>query len=389
VSGASGQTSVHRWLRRLYVLTVKEIKQFSRDGVLVAFIVYSFVGAVYISGSGVTQELRNASLQVHDGDNSPASRDLLYRFRMPFFRRSGTFSSDREGLELLDRGSAMLLLDIPEDFSETLSRAARPASVQLVVDTSNVTMGYLASAYADRIAAGFTQEWSERAARRSGWDLRNLPSIDNASRVWFNPNYNGHWFNAIGEWLTMMTVVAVLLPATALVRERERGTVEQLLVAPLTPLQIMLSKALGMTLVSVAGTVLSVYAVMRPLVGVPFVGSAWLFFATTALYIFSVAGLGLAIATFARSSAEVGMLVILVAVPMTALSGIWTAPEAMPVWSRYALQLSPLHHFIEIAYGIMLRGAGFEVLWGSIVTMTLLGAALFAVAWLRLQRRLG
>jgi len=283
----------------------------------------------------------------------------------------------------------MLLLDIPRDFSETLNRAARPASVQLLIDTSNVTMGYLASAYGENIAAEFMQDWAEQAARRSGIDLRTLPSVQNASRVWFNPNLNGHWFNAIAQWLTMMTVLAVLLPAMALVRERERGTVEQLLVAPLTPMQIMLSKALAMTLVNVVGTALSVYAIMRPLIGLPFVGSSWLFFVTTALYIFSIAGLGLAIAAFARSSAEVGMLCILIAVPMTALSGTWTAPEAMPVWSRYALRISPLYHFIECAYGIMLRGAGVAVLWDSILAMALLGAVLFGIAWLRLRGRLG
>jgi ABC-2 type transport system permease protein len=122
---------------------------------------------------------------------------------------------------------------------------------------------------------------------------------------------------------------------------------------------------------------------------VPFAGSVALFFAATTLYVFSVSGIGLLVGAFARSSAEVGMLVILIVVPMTALSGTWTAPEAMPAWSRYALQISTLHHFVECAYGILLRGAGLRTLWGSILAMALLGAAAFAVAWLRLGRRLG
>lgn len=128
---------------------------------------------------------------------------------------------------------------------------------------------------------------------------------------------------------------------------------------------------------------------LRPLIGVPFAGSVWLFFATTALYVFSVAGLGLLIGAFARSSAEVGMLVVLVVVPMTALSGTWTAPEALPAWARAALQISALHHFIECAYGILLRGAGIDILWGPILGMILLGSAAFGLAWLRLERRLG
>lgn len=367
---------------------VKELVQCVRDSVLLAFVAYSFLAAVYISGTGVTQDLNNATLLVHDGSGSPESRQLLYLFRAPYFSRLGTFSSDRVGLARVDEGGAMLLLDIPADFSETLHRGVRPAHVQLMIDTSNVTMGYLASAYGNSIVATFSEDWSERTAERYGLDVRALPSVADASRVWFNPNLNGHWFNAIGQWLTMMTVIAVLLPAMALVRERERGTVEQLLVAPLTPVQIMLSKALAMTLVNVAGTALSVYLVLRPLIGVPFQGSAWLFFGTTALYVFSVAGIGLLVGAFARSSAEVGMLVILIVVPMTALSGTWTAPEAMPAWSRYALQVSTLHHFIECAFGILLRGAGVRTLWGSILAMAVLGAAAFGTAWLRLARSL-
>lgn len=348
---------------------------------------YSFIGAVYISGTGVTQELRNASISVRDDDASTDSRNLAYLFRQPYFRAVGTFSSQREGLTRLDEGTSMLLLEIPADFSETLRRPVRAATVQMLVDTSNVTMGYLASAYGQRIVATYAGDLAQRTARRTGIDVRTLPSVQNATRVWFNPNLNGHWFNAIGQWLTMMTVLAVLLPATALVRERERGTVEQLLVAPLSSMQIMVSKALAMTLVNVAGTVLSVYVVMRPL-GVPFAGSPALFFGTTALYVFSIAGLGLAIGAFARSSAEVGMLVILIAVPMTALSGTWTAPEAMPAWTRYGLQFSPLYHFIECAYGILLRGAGPAVLWESILMISLLGSVAFALAWLQLRRKL-
>ena len=378
---------MQRWLRRLYVLTVKELKQCTRDFTLVAFMAYCFIGAVYISGTGVTQELRHASVLVHDDAASAESRNLVYLFRPPYFKRIGTFSSQREGLMRLDDGTSMLLLDIPADFSETLRRATRPATVQMLVDTSNVTMGYLASAYGQRIVAAYAGDLAQQAARHSGTDVRTLPSVQNVTRVRFNPNLNGHWFNAIGQWLTMMTVLAVLLPATALVRERERGTVEQLLVAPLSLMQIMVSKAVAMTLVNVAGTVLSVYAVMRPL-GVPFVGSTTLFFGTTALYVFSIAGLGLAIGAFARSSAEVGMLVILIAVPMTALSGTWTAPEAMPAWTRYGLQISPLYHFIECAYGILLRGAGPGVLWQSILMMSVLGCVAFGLAWLQLRRKL-
>lgn len=183
------------------MLVVKELKQCWRDFVLIAFVAYSFIIAVYISGTGVTQDLRGAALLVHDGSDTPVSRDLLYRFREPYFKRLGISTSARGALARLDDGSAMVLLDIPPDFSRTLHRGARPATVQMMVDTSNVTMGYLASAYGGRITGTFTEDWATRAAGRYGIDMRSLPTVGDASRAWFNPNLNGHWFNAIGQWL--------------------------------------------------------------------------------------------------------------------------------------------------------------------------------------------
>lgn len=380
---------VRLWLRRLLVLTVKELQQFSRDVILVVFMFYAFGAAVYISGTGITADLRNAKLLTHDADRSSASRDLLYRFRAPYFIRSGEVAEPQEGISRLDRGEAMMVLDIPEQFADALNQAVDIASPQLMVDTSNVTMGYLASAYSDRIAGTFAEEWSRRALTMRGLDMRTLPAIENQSRIWYNPNMNGHWFNAIAEWLTMVTVVAVLLPASALVREKERGTIEQLLVSPVTPLQIMLSKTISMTLVILLGTAVSVYAIMQPLIGVPFRGSAPLFFALTAVYVFSTAGLGLATATFARNAPQVGLLTILMVAPMSVLSGTWTAPEAMPVWGQYAVNISPLHHFIECSYGILLRGAGLDVLWDSALAMAVLGAALFALGLARFRRQFG
>lgn len=380
------------WLRRVAVLTQKDLKQLLRDIPLLVFVVYVFTLDIYVAGIGMTGELLNAKLIVHDADRSMASRELTYRFMPPYFNNEGEITHPAHGIERLDLGKAMMVLEIPERFDETLRRGDEAARLQLQVDAGNVVLGYLAPSYIERIVGLFSQDYVQRN-RMMPISPGSLPitvaSIDNRVRVAYNANLNGHWFNAVGQWLTMMTVLAVLLPAAGFVREKERGTIEQLLVSPVTPLQVMLSKVFATTILVVAGSAVSLYAIMQPLIDVPFRGSALLFFALNALYVFNIAGLGLLMATFVRNQAQVGMLTILISAPMTMLSGTWTAPESMPPWLAEVVNWSPLHHFIECSYGIIFRGAGLDVLWPSVLALTGLGGGLFGLCVWRFRRQFG
>jgi ABC-2 type transport system permease protein len=377
------------WLRQLWVMTVKELRQLGRDRALLIYIIYIFTVDILMAAGAINTELNGALLLVHDTDHSAASRELIYRFQPPYFSLAGTVVTADQGLHLLDRGAAMLLLDIPMRFSETLGRGERAATVQLLIDTSNANLGYLASSYSARIVAGLNQEWGSREQAQVGFDLGPLPSIENQRRIWYNPTLNEAWFGTIAELLTMMTVACILLPAAALVREKERGTVEQLLVSPLTPFQVMFPKVLAMIVVTLAGTAVSWFGIMQPFFAVPVKGSLLLFFALTALYAFTTAGLGLVAATFARNSAQVGMLVLLMVIPINMLSGNRTPLESMPAWLRYLTNIFPLRHFIEITYGILLRGAGLDILWDSMLAMALLGSLLFALGLWRFRRQFG
>ncbi len=185
----------------------------------------------------------------------------------------------------------------------------------------------------------------------------------------------------------MMTVICILLPAAALVREKERGTIEQLLVSPLSPLQVMLAKVLAMEAVMLAGVAVALFAIMQPIYHVPAKGSLTLLFVLTAVFAFTNAGLGLAIATFARNSGQTGLLVMLIVMPIVTLSGTWTPLESMPGWLRSVMTLSPLRHFVDIVYSILLRGAGLSVLWGSVLAMMALGGVLFAIGLVRFRRQ--
>ena len=373
--------------RQLVVLIRKELRQLVRDRVLLGFTVYIFSLHIVITTFGASDDLRRAATVVHDDDRSAASRELVQRLRAPYFTVTGEVSDPRDGARALDEGSASVFVDIPEDFSERLGRPDQQASVQLLIDTSKVSLGYLAAAYAGRIADGLGSEIARARLARAGI-VEPPPRIQSRERTWYNFTLDLRASFSLQTLIMMMSIACVMLPATAAVREKERGTIEQLLVAPVSPLQIMLSKVAAMVMVTLAGTALAVYGVLEPIFGVPMRGGAPLFFLMVALYASALAGLGLVLATLARSSGQVGLLVILTVLPMLFLSGTSTPIEGMPQGEQIAIQMLPLYHFIHISYGIAFRGEGIGTLWPSALAVAGIGSVFFALGLWRFRRQL-
>ena len=374
------------WWRRLRAMSLKELLQLWRDPVLLFLIVYAFTADIYNAGSGVTLQLNNAAMVFQDHDRSAASRELLGRFQSPHFNQLGEVANERDGLQWLDESAALFVLDIPPQFGQTLARGGS-TQLQMQIDASNSVLGFLAYSDATQIVARYGLEAGlARAGLGGGQATSGVPMVVNQQRVWFNPNQNDAWFMAISELLNVITVFAILLPAAAMVREKERGTIEQLIVSPLTPFQVMFPKVLAMTLVILAGTTLTLLGVLGPVFGVPFRGSVALFYLVTTLYIFALSGIGLFIATMTRNLAQASMLAILVLAPMMFLSGVWTPPEAMPTLARWGMYVSPLYYYIDAAYGIILKGAGLSLLWDSVLGILVLGS-LAGVLGLRRFRR--
>ncbi len=374
------------WWRRLLVMTRKEMLQLSRDVPILLLLVYSFTLAVYLTGNGIKSQLHNASLLVQDADHSFSSRELIHKFQAPFFRLEGETADPQEGLRWLDQGKAMVVLEIPPRFHEQLM-TGEPTALQLLVDTTNSPQGLSAASYAARIVAQFGQEAALSRAGDTEESSQNLPVIVSEHRVWYNQDQNDTWFESISHLLRQITIFAILLPAAAMVREKERGTVEQLLVSPLTPFQIMLPKVLAMTVVILCATAVALFGVIRPAFGVPIRGSVVLFFGLTALFVFTTSGMGLAAAALTRNQAQVGMLTLLVVAPMLLLSGLVAPMEAMPAWANNLMILSPLRYFVEIAQGILLKGVGLSILWKSVLAMALLGGGLFGFGMWRFRRQ--
>ena len=382
----SAQVAV--WLRRLGVMTAKEIRQLLRDPVLLSFLVFVFTVNVYIQGSSVSLQLNRAAMVVQDADRSAASRELIHRFRPPYFRLDGEVGDSQEAIGLLDKGEAMVALDIPSGFQKSLL-AGETASVLMQVDATQSAQAFLAASYAARIVGQLGLETVLAREGLSSSRQDEVPLVIEDQRVWFNPNQEDTWFMPISELLEAITLFSILLPAAAMVREKERGTVEQLLVAPLSPFQIMFPKVIAMTIVILIGVSLSLFAVLHLVFQVPMRGSLLLFYFVTTLYIFANAGLGLFVATIARNLAQVGLLSLLILAPIILLSGTWTPPEAMAPGLRVATILSPLRHYIDASYGILLKGAGLELLSDSILAIALLGSSIFAFGVWRFRRQFG
>jgi len=379
-------TRARLWLRRLGVMITKEFLQLGRDFVILGFTVYAFTVDVYLAGSGVSLSLRNAATVVHDADRSHASRELLSRFQPPYFDITESLARGADTVRRLDAGDAMIALEIPPQFEADLLRGS-PTSVLMQVDTTNTVLGLLASSYAAQIVGTYGLEASMRRTGLGPEVLAEAPTIVDDHRVWFNPNQNDTWFMSISELLLLITVFAMILPAAAMLREKERGTIEQLLVSPLSPLQIMFAKMLSMTTVILALTAMSLFFVLRAVFDVPARGNLWLFFGVTALYVLAICALGLLIATFARNLAQGGMLIVLFLAPMIFLSGAWTPPEAMPRLMRTLMAASPLHYYIDASYGILLRGASAGMLRTELLGIVLLGSVSFALALIRFRRQ--
>ncbi|HVY79833.1 MAG TPA: ABC transporter permease, partial [Steroidobacteraceae bacterium] len=266
-------TTATLWARQVAALALKELKQLWRDRGLFGFVIYVFTLNIVLAAGGASFELNRVPVVVNDADRSEAARNLTYRFQPPYFSLRGEVQDPAQVMSMLDREQARLLLDIPHDFAKTLRAGTQPATVQLLVDASHANSGYLAASYATAIANGFGNEWSQQNLARSGIDASAIPHVENRIRLWHNADLNEPWFHTIAELTTMMTVICILLPAAALVREKERGTIEQLLVSPLSPLQVMLAKVLAMEAVMLAGVAVALFAIMQPIYHVPAKGS--------------------------------------------------------------------------------------------------------------------
>lgn len=359
-------------------LAVKELRSIRADPILVALILYTFTVAIYSVATGAKTEAENMAIAVVDEDRSALSRRLRDAFLPPLFKTPVEIGAD-EIDAAMDAGRFVFVLVIPPRFEADLL-AGRNPELQVNVDATAMTQAGNGAVYAQNI---LTNEIIAFLQRREG--SAALP-VNVVVRAMFNPNLTSAWFTSVMQVINNVTILTVILTGAALIREREHGTVEHLLVMPVTPVEIMLAKILANGLVIVVAASLSLIFVVEGLLAVPIAGSIPLFLAGALLYQFSVAALGILIATFSTSMAQFGLLAIPVLIGLNLLSGSTTPMESMPEWLQYVMQLSPTTHFVAFSQAVLYRGAGIGIVMSQMLALAAIGVVYFAVSLGRFRK---
>ncbi|EMV8752341.1 ABC transporter permease [Escherichia coli] len=371
---------MRRTFSNIWQLGIKELWSLWRDPVMLLLIFFSFTVMVYTAASAIPDTLNNAPIAIVDEDDSPLSQRITAAFYPPQFTVPERISVAEMDAGL-DAGRYTFVLQMPPNLQRDVL-AARPAEVQLNVDATRMDQAFSGSAYVEQIV---TEEVEAFVQRHRGDTA--LP-VELVLRARFNPALDKTWFSSLLQIIDNVTMLAIILTGAALIREREHGTIEHLLVMPVTPTQIMLAKVLAMGAVVLVAAALSLQFVVRGLLQVPIEGSVGLFLAGAALSLFANTALGIYLATVARSMPQFGLLLMLVLLPLILLSGGATPRESMPALVQYLMLAAPTTHLVQLGEGVLYRGAGLDVVWVQLLALFVIGCTLFALSLRRFRRML-
>ncbi len=361
-------------------LAGKELRSLWRDRLLLVFVVWAFSGAIHIAATAMPDRLVRAPIAVVDEDQTVLSQRLISAFYPPDFLVPDLISLGAMDAGL-DTGRYSFVLDIPPGFQRDVLAGRRPA-LQLNVDATQMRQSFVGTGYVQSMIQLELQEFvlGERAVSMSPVEL--------AVRMRFNPASNSAWFAGVMEVINMVTMLSIILAGAALIREREHGTLEHLLVMPVRPVEIMLAKVLAMGGVVLLASTLSLRLMVQGVLEMPIGGSLALFTAGVALHLFATTSMGIFMGTVARSMPQLALLIILVLLPLQMLSGGMTPRESMPELLRNVMLLAPTTHFVSLAQAVLYRGAGFAIVWPTLLAIAAIGAAFFFAALGRFRKSL-
>ena len=374
-------------LTRLLALMRKETLQIVRDRRTLALVFIMPIMQLLLLGYAATSDVRNIPLAVLDQDKSPASRTLLDSFRTAdYFREAFDVNSENELRSLIDSGRARTGLIIPPDYSSRLA-AGQPAQVAFIIDGSDPTIAGTALAAATLIGqARATALTVERLAAR-GMAVTAAPAIEVRARVWYNPDLISAYYMIPALVGLILQFLTVILTATAIVRERERGTIEQLIVTPLTAAELIVGKLAPYVVIAFIDTLL-ILAGGVLLFGVPINGSLPLLLLLSGLFLISNLGVGLLISTATSTQQEAIIMAIFYNLPSMFLSGFIYPVAAMPRVLQFISYAIPLRYFLIVVRGIVLKAVGVPELWPEVIALSIFAVAVITAASARFQKRL-
>jgi len=365
-------------LANIYRLGVKELWSLIRDPIMLMLIVWTFSAGIYVAATAMPESFHKASIAIVDEDASPLSARLVASFYPPHFNNPQMISlADVDSG--MDRGDYTFVLDIPPNFQRDVLAGRAPA-MQLNIDATRMTQAFTGNVYIQQIVSDEVSGFVQRH--------RSLvtPPVDLVTRMRFNPNLENSWFGSVMELINNVTMLSIILTGAALIREREHGTIEHLLVMPVTPAEIMLAKVWSMGLVVLLAALVALIFIVQGALRVPINGSIMLFMLAAALHLFATTSMGIFLATLARSMPQFGMLLVLVLLPLQMLSGGTSPRESMPVLIQNVMLAAPTTHFVSAAQAILYRGAGLDVVWPQLLAIIVIGGLLFVASLARFRK---
>jgi ABC-2 type transport system permease protein len=365
-------------IKNIYNLGKKEFVSLRHDKVLIFLIIYGFTFLIYMAAKDENLELRNASIAIVDEDRSQLSSRIHDAFPRPYFLPPQSLGVDDID-SAMNSGRFTFIVDIPQGFEADIKSGRNP-DIQVNVDATAMSQAGNGSGYISRILSDEVTEYLK------GYKHAAKQPVKAAVRVKFNPNLIGSWFMSIMEIINIATMLAILTTGAAIIREREHGTIDHLLVMPLTPFEIMTAKFWANGLVIIGAILFSLSLVVKLLLEVHIQGSIPLFLTGTVLYLFSMTSIGIFIATVSRSMPQLGLLCILVIFPMLTLSGGYTPLDSMPKIIEVLTTFSPTRHFVSYAQAVLFRDAGLHIVWREFATVAAIGLAFFIGSLIRFRK---
>ncbi len=368
-------------------LIKKEFLQVRRDPAILRLILVAPLLQLVMFGYAATNDVRNVPVAIYDADNSAASRLLAEEIsRSRYFRLRPMARDPRELETLLLRGTIQIGLYVPLGFHRTMQRG-QTAQVGIYVDGTDSSNATVAAAYLGGLLRARGIRFAEQAARAQGRYGVSLPNLSAQPRVWYNQELKSVNFMVPGVFALILMVLTVNLASLAIVREREVGTLEQLLVTPLQVRELLLGKTVPFALMAMFDAAI-IFLLARGWFQVPFRGSVALLFVMALVFLLHTLGLGLVISALTRTQQEAQLTAFMVLMPNVLLSGFMYPIENMPAAIQYVTYAIPMRYFLEIIRGIFLRGVSVDVLWPQMLTLAIFGVATFAVGVLAFRKRL-
>jgi ABC-2 type transport system permease protein len=368
---------VQTWVN-IFHLGVKELRSLGRDSLMMVLIGFSFTVQVFLTATGLPESLHKAPIAIVDEDRSPLSFRIVNAFYPPHFLTPVLI--DQSAVDPgMDAGLYTFVLDIPPDFQRDVLAGRGPA-VQLNIDATRMSQAFIGNSYVQNIVNGEVTAFVQRHRA-----VTTLPA-ELEIRARFNPNLSSVWFGSVMELINSITMLSIILTGAALIREREHGTIEHLLVMPLTPFEIMMAKVWAMGLVVVVVATASLAVVVQGVLDVPIEGSIGLFVVGMALHLFATTSMGIFLGTVARSMPQMGMLMLVILLPLQMLSGGITPRESMPELVQTLMLAAPTTHFVSLAQAILYRGADFSIVWPEFLALIGIGSVFFVLSLSRFRK---